>query len=154
MRDDKEAVQLLRKIGKPYANKNADQIIRDTLDLPTTTAVTDAHARRAVLSAWLCYLRQNVGSCFATAPAILIHSEQPYAFLQDIDILLTTGRLKRTFGGIEYSAPLSASWGAGDLRRPTLLQRGDTAWQQRPMALPSASSMPSPASVSSTPTSR
>ncbi len=123
LRDDKDLVQLLRKISKPYSQKNADQLIRDTLNLSAGTAVTDAHTRRAALSAWLTYLRQNVGSCFATAPAILIHDAQPHAFLEDLNELLATGRLKRTFGGIEYSAPLSASWGSGELRKPCLVPR-------------------------------
>jgi uncharacterized coiled-coil protein SlyX len=134
LRDDKEALRLLRKISKPYSNKNADQIIRDTLQLPSNTAVTDAHTRRAVLAAWLCYLRQNVGSCFATAPAIILHDEQPLVFLRDIDILLSTGRLQRVFNGIEYSAPLSISWGAGDLRRPCLVRRHSSA-EENPLWL-------------------
>lgn len=122
--EKKELVLLLKTIGKPYSHKHADQIIRDTLQLPENTPVTDAHARRAVLSAWMCYLRQNVGSCFATAPAIIVHDEQPELFLKDINEMLGTGRLKRTFGGIEYSVPLSKSWGAGDLRKPFFLPKG------------------------------
>ena len=43
---------------------------------------------------------------------------------------LGTGRLKRTFGGIEYSAPLSSSWGAGDLHRLFVLTRGQAAKPQ------------------------
>ena len=86
-------------------------------------AISDAHARRASLSAWFCYLRQNVGSCFATAPAIVVHDEQPEQFFKDLNELLGTGRLKRTFGGIEYAAPLSASWGAGDLRKLIAISR-------------------------------
>ncbi len=111
------AVQILQRISRPYANPHADQLIRLTLELPEGEWITDAHARRAVLSAWLCYLRQNVGSCFATAPAILIQSEQPTALLKDLQQLMESGRLKRTFGGVEYMVPMSASWGSGDLKR-------------------------------------
>lgn len=119
---ERKDIQLqFKKIGKPYMNKNADQIIRETLVLPDNTTITDAHTRRAVLSAWLCYLRQNVGSCFATAPAIIVHDEYPEQFLKDIEEILGTGRLKRTFSGIEYAVPLSPSWGAGDLKRPILI---------------------------------
>lgn len=121
LRDQKDLVQQLRLIGKPHANPIADQIIRDTMQLPAKVIITDAHARRAVLSAWMAYLRQNVGSCFATAPAIVVHNEQPELFLSDIKELLNTGRLKRTFGGNEYSVPLSITWGAGDLRKPITL---------------------------------
>lgn len=123
IRDEKKLRQKLLKFDKPYSNKVADQIIHDTLLLPAKTVVTEAHARRAVLSALLCYLRQSVGSCFATAPAIIVHDEQPERFLDDLGELLNTGRLKRTFGGEEYSAPLSFSWGAGDLRRPLQMNK-------------------------------
>ena len=123
LNENPKLVQKLRLISKPYRHKFADQIIRDTLDLPAKTVITDAHARRAVLSAWMCYLRQNVGSCFATAPAIIVHDEQPELFLSDIQQLMGTGQLKRTFAGVEHSVPLSPSWGAGDLKRRFLVPR-------------------------------
>lgn len=123
LQNDKELRQLLRLISKPQSHRLADQTIRDTLQLPSDIAVTDTHARRAVLSAWLCYLRQNVGSCFATAPAIIIHDEQPHLFLKDLNELLGTGRLRRTYGGVEYVVPFSSTWGAGDLRRRFALFR-------------------------------
>jgi hypothetical protein len=134
LKDNKQLVRLLKLISKPYMHKHAEQLIRDTLRLSSKTQVTDVHARRAVLSAWLCYLRQNVGSCFATAPAIIIHDEQPETFLKDIQELLSTGRLKRTFGGVEYVVPLSYSWGAGDLRKILQLSKNYspedfTLWQ-------------------------
>ncbi len=115
---DPELRSLLRAVGAPVQHRQAEMIIRDTLGLPADMKVTDGHARQAALSAWLCYLRQNVGSCFATAPAILVQKEQPKVFLKDIAELLATGRLKRTFGGVEYAVPMSANWGIGDLRRP------------------------------------
>jgi len=117
----KNLQRLLRQISKPISNRFGDDVLIDTLMLPSKTVVTDAIARRAALSAWLCYLRQNVGSCFATAPAIMIHDEQPYQMLKDMIDLLATGYLKRTFEGIEYTAPISASWGAGDLRKGILI---------------------------------
>lgn len=123
--ENKELQRVLKNIDKPHSHKNAEQIVRDTLLLPSNTVVTDAHTRRAVLSAWLCMLRQNVGSCFATAPAILVQKEQPEQFLKDIAELFNTGRLQRTFGGVEYSIPLSLSWGAGDLKRPFFLPLGE-----------------------------
>ncbi|SCA62886.1 Uncharacterized protein SCG7109_AE_00390 [Chlamydiales bacterium SCGC AG-110-M15] len=109
---------LLRRVTKPFGNKKAEEIIRHTLILDHETKITDTYARRAVLSAWLTYLRQNVGSCFATAPAIIIQSRQAEQFLKDMIELLSKGSLKRTFGGIEYVVPLSQSWGAGDLKKP------------------------------------
>ncbi len=127
LKSDKALVKALNRVGKPHMHKYADQIIRDTLNIPPKTIVTDAHARRAALSALLCFLRQNVGSCFATAPAIMVHDEQPDVFLNDLQELLSTGRLKRTFGGVEYAVPLSTSWGAGDLKRK--IHASDEIWK-------------------------
>lgn len=121
IQESKELERHLKQISKPHLHPLADQMIRDTLQLPHSTAISDAHAQRAALSAWMCYLRQNIGSCFATAPAIIIHDEQPELFLKDIKELLATGRLKRTYGGVEYSVPISGSWGSGDLRKPFIM---------------------------------
>lgn len=110
-------IRKLKAISRPEMHRIADQIIRETLQLPSKVVVSDAHTRRAVLAAWMCYLRQNVGSCFATAPAVIVQREQPELFLRDMQELLATGRLKRVFGGVEYTVPLSYGWGAGDLRR-------------------------------------
>lgn len=109
--------QQIRAMHRPTAHRIAEQLLRDSLQVPPEVALTDTHARRAGLSAWMCYLRQNVGSCFATAPAILIQREQPGLLLRDLHELLTTGRLKRVYGGVEYAVPLAPSWGSGDLRR-------------------------------------
>lgn len=125
LQNNKDVVRLLQNISRPLANKHAEDLIRETLKLAPQVSLSDAHAKRAVLSAWICYLRQNVGSCFATAPAEVIHDEQPELFLQDMADLLATGRLKRTFAGIEYVVPLSASWGNGELRKPLVMQRTD-----------------------------
>ncbi len=113
----KDLQQQLQNMHKPTSHRLVEHIVRDTLQLGTDTVLTDVHIRRAVLSAWFCYLRQNVGSCFATAPAIIVHDEQPIQFLKDIDELLNTGSLQRTFGGVQYTAPISSTWGAGDLRK-------------------------------------
>lgn len=117
-----EVLKLLKKCGKPISNIMADELIRETLGLSASDALTDAHARRAVMAAWLTYLRQNVGSCFATAPAEIIHDEQPLQFLQDMHDLLAIGQLKRTIEGVEYTVPLSSSWGNGDLKKPILVK--------------------------------
>lgn len=125
----KQLRQQVRLIHRPTSHRVAEQMIRDSLQLESEITLTDAHARRAALSAWMCYLRQNVGSCFATAPAILIQSEQPELLLRDLHELLTSGRLKRVYGGVEYAVPLTPSWGAGDLRR-TIIFYKDQAFEQ------------------------
>ena len=125
LQTNKNILLLLKRISKPYSNKYAEDIIRETLALPGNTIITDAHAKMAILAAWLCYLRQNVGSCFATAPAEVVHDEQPELFFKDLNELLSTGRLKRVFAGNEYTVPLSMSWGKGDLKKPLVIQRSD-----------------------------
>jgi len=137
LKTNKQLFRKLNTISKPHMHHYADQIIRDTLQLPEKTAITDADARRAALAALLCYLRQNVGSCFATAPAIIIHREQPEVFLKDIQELLGTGRLVRTVGGVEYAVPLSYSWGAGDLRKAFLFEKGSLLEDQKIWLSPS-----------------
>jgi hypothetical protein len=120
-RDNPELKKKIGRINKPIRNPHAEHLIRETLRLSKSTPLTNAHARQATLAAACSYLRQNVGSCFATAPAIFIMREQLSSFIEDINQLLTTGELKRTFGGVEYSAPLSASWGVADLNAPFVI---------------------------------
>lgn len=114
----KELKMALQHISKPAMHKVAEDMIRKTLGLLSNTVLTDAHARRATLSSWLTYLRQAVGSCFATAPAIIVHDEQPLQFFKDINELFATGKLKRTFSGQEYTVPLCVSSGKGGLNKP------------------------------------
>ena len=114
----KECVAAIKRIGRPIGHQGAERLIKETLNLTESVRITDTHARQAALSALLTYLRQNVGSCFATAPAILIQQEQPLQFLTDIGQLIGTGRLLRVFEGKEYVVPLSISWGMGELLRP------------------------------------
>lgn len=122
LQNDKDLIRVLRHLSRPVSNRIAEDIVRDTLCLEQGVPIHDSHVRRACLSAWLTYLRQSLGSCFATAPAIIIQQEQPRLFLLDIDEMMNTGRLKRTFGGVEYVVPMSHSWGNGDLRKPLILQ--------------------------------
>lgn len=123
LQTDPLLVRLLFSVDKTNANPMAEQIIRDTLALPVKTSVGAVQMRRAVLAAWLAFLRQSVGSCFATAPAIIVLDEQPNQFLKDLVEMLSTGRLKRTFSGVEYAAPVCYSSGSGDLKRPQVYTR-------------------------------
>jgi hypothetical protein len=111
----------IQRISAPVQNWVAEDLIRASLDLPPKEKVTDSSARRAALAAWLTHLRQNVGSCFATAPAILIHGEQPLQLITDLRELILTGQLTRVIAGVEHKVPLGRSWGMGDLRAPLRL---------------------------------
>ncbi len=114
---DQEHGYALKRICCPDGHQGALNLIRATLSLSNRERLTNVHARRAALSALLTSLRQNVGSCFATAPAIMIQQDQPLQFLADIGQLFGTGRLKRIYEGVEYTVPISVSWGVGDLLR-------------------------------------
>jgi len=119
--ESKQAQLLIKKMSRPIANRLAENGIRDTLLLPGNKAVNDSHVRQAALVALFTSLRQSLGSCFATAPAIIVQEEFPLVFLQDLDELMGTARLTRTVEGNEYSVPMSASWGQGDLKKPIAL---------------------------------
>jgi hypothetical protein len=107
----------LKRFQGPLAHSWAETLVFRTLGIEGAAAASKAQIRSAVLCACMTPLNQNVGSCFATAPAKLIQSEQVPLLLDDLYQLLTTGKLKRTFGGIEYSVPLSPSTGIGDLKK-------------------------------------
>lgn len=127
---DKGLVSELHRITKPTQNPSAEQLIRTTLLLPGLTQITDRHARHSALAALLALLRQNVGSCFATAPALVIHDTLPLQFLRDVGQLFGVGRLVRTIGGVAYAMPLSPNTGAGDLLRPLLFANlGEKPWE-------------------------
>ncbi|NGX62189.1 MAG: hypothetical protein K940chlam9_01683, partial [Chlamydiae bacterium] len=116
--EERAFVLALKRIYAPHENSPIQKLIRETLLLTDGTLITHSHARQAAFSALLTYLRQNVGSCFATAPAIMIQQEQPLQFLEDMGQLFGTGRLTRTIEGNEYAVPFSPHWGMGDLLKP------------------------------------
>lgn len=105
-----DIVQKLQRIGLPLCHTIAEELIQT---VEQESQISDVHVRRALLSALLCPLRQNVGSCFATAPAILIQSSQVEHLFFDLVELLTTGQLSRTFDGEEFTVPMSPSFGKG-----------------------------------------
>ncbi len=89
-------------------------MVRDTLWPDQIGPLSHGHVRRAVLTAWLTFLRQTTGSCFATAPAMLIQRSDPVRMIQDLDAMLSSGELRRG----SYAAPLYKGLGPGDLQRP------------------------------------
>lgn len=105
----------LKRFGLPLSDPKLAEMIAITLDVEGE--LTDRHVIWAVLSALLCPLRQSVGSCFATAPAILVHEQQMDLFLDDLQQLLYKGHLTRVSGGIESTVPISPSPGIGELKK-------------------------------------
>lgn len=109
----------LLKFSVPICHKKAEEYVRQTLwpeELPRS--LQTVHVRKAVLTGWLTVLRQTTGSCFATAPAILIQRQAPHRYLHDLYEMLSTGQLKRVFATKQYTVPLSPHLGSGDLLKP------------------------------------
>lgn len=109
----------------PWNHPIAEQVIRDTLDLPKGSRVGDCETRSALLTAWMAYLRQGVGSCFATAPAIMIQQEQPERLLDDLLEIISSGSISRVIQGHVSSVPMSYSWGNGELRKGIVLSSSE-----------------------------
>ena len=85
--------KMVQRFRRPLCHAGAEQLVKETLGLPFSTLLTDQQVQKAALAACYAVLRQNVGSCFATAPAILIHEENKEQFLSDLYELLMTGKL-------------------------------------------------------------
>ncbi len=109
-------VQKLSGFALPLCSRELEEMVAITLE--EEGAISNRHVIWAVLSALLCPLRQSIGSCFSTAPAILVHEEQMHLFLEDMQSLFVKGCLSRTFGGVESVVPISPSPGMGDWNRP------------------------------------
>jgi len=120
LHDSKDLLNLFNRFKVPVANRYIETLILYSLGLPLKTKVTNRELRQAVLTALLTPLRQNVGSCFATAPGIIIQSEQMERLLLDLYDLVMTCSLSRTFGGVQHAVPISPSWGVGDLKKPII----------------------------------
>lgn len=97
--------QKFRRFSLPLYHPFAHDVIRWTLGLDSKTILKDFHIKRAALAACLTPLRQSVGSCFATAPAIQIQQSHIDLFIEDLYELLSRGRLRRVVDGVEYTAP-------------------------------------------------
>jgi len=117
----KDLLNLFNRFKVPVSNRYIENLILYSLNLPLKTKVTNRELRRAILTALLTPLRQNVGSCFATAPGILIQTEQMERLLLDLYDLTMTSSLSRTFAGVKHAVPISPSWGIADLKKPISL---------------------------------
>ena len=128
--DDKLFLKFQR-LGPPLASEHVASIIRDTLMLDPGEPLSSACVKEAVLCALLTPLRQSVGSCFATAPCMMVQAEQMENLFHDLFDLITLGRLVRTIDGEEFKAPIALSYGMDVVRRPL----GDLGIQMLPVNL-------------------
>jgi hypothetical protein len=119
---DPPFVQKFRRFSIPLCHSFAEEAVRWTLDLPAQTKLQDFHIKRAAVSACLTPLRQSVGSCFATAPAIEIQQFHLDLFVDDLYQLLSRGRLTRVVEGVEYTAPFCLNIGENNFVHNALLK--------------------------------
>lgn len=111
LRKNGKLIALVNGFSKDVANTHVEYVVLRSVG--KKGAITDALVREAVVSALLMPLRQNVGSCFATAPCIIIQDEQVENLLHDLGSLVHGGVLRRVVAGKEIAVPLSLSTGAG-----------------------------------------
>ena len=105
LKKNKNVSQLLKRIGLVFQDSWVERIV--ILTCQKSTKLTPYESRLAVLSAYLCPLRQTVGSCFATAPAILIQQQQAETFFSDLLEMLQKGELRRVIQGKQIAIPIS-----------------------------------------------
>ncbi len=119
---DSRFIQKFRRFSLPLCHAFAQDVIRWTLDLSSEVKLQDFHIKRAAIAACLTPLRQSVGSCFATAPAIEVQEFYLDLFVDDLYELLSKGRLTRVVEGVEYAAPFCLSVGQKNFVNNALLK--------------------------------
>lgn len=97
----------LNSFHLPIANHFALDVIRLSLLYTKKKTLIDADVKRAALSAYLTDLRQTLGSCFATAPALFIRKTKPEMFFKDLHELLHKAHLQRVIEGDQYIIPIA-----------------------------------------------
>ena len=129
--DQSEALKkLLNGLYPPENNRLAERLINLSLQrIDYHKRLTSADVKKAVLIACFTYLRQNIGSCFATAPAIIIQSTDIYQMVQDLSDLIHFCQLKKIVAGFEYVVPLSKGVGSGELKKPVQIIREGKNYQ-------------------------
>jgi hypothetical protein len=125
LKENPKIFSLIKRCKLPLYDTPTENLIRFSLGLFHKEPLTNTLLQQSLLSACFSLLRQNVGSCFATAPAILIQTKHLELFLEDLYELLYTGKLSRTFEGSELSVPLSPSTGGGDLYKKIPIMYAD-----------------------------
>ena len=86
----------------------AADVVRGTLTLPPDHLLSKADARKAVVMSLLGYLRQgNVGSCYATAPAICLLDSSPEVVAKDMKELLEENKLTFQRSSAIFEIPLN-----------------------------------------------
>lgn len=117
-RGEGKAKLRFRQLSLPLANPLVENFVRYTLLKGLGDPLTKRDLSLALLSSILSFLRQSVGSCFATAPLILVQREDPLFLLEELYNFMTRGFVRRMIEGVEYKIPMSIKTGKGDLTTP------------------------------------
>jgi hypothetical protein len=96
-----------------------ERFVRLSLEL-SVEPITKTLLRKACLSALISYLRQTVGSCFATAPCLYVLQNHPEYFFDDLYLMSKKNSLERLAAGTQISVPMALSVGEHFLE--TLIQ--------------------------------
>ncbi len=100
----------LKQLSLPLSNRYIESLIEWTVNKKPEKRELSV----ALLMALLSPLRQSVGSCFATAPLMIVQYEQPYVLFEELYNIVTRGSLRRIIDGKEVRVPLSIKTGPGD----------------------------------------
>jgi hypothetical protein len=95
------------RLSHPLASEFVCDLICATMNIEKGSKVDTHLIKAAMLCSLFTPLRQSVGSCFATAPAILVQKEQIFRLFYDLFDLVTMGKIKRTISGVEYKVPFT-----------------------------------------------
>lgn len=102
------------RLTLPLASPWIEEMVRSSLS-PPPVKLTNRKARVALMAAILCPLRQNIGSCFATAPCLFVQYSQTGLLIKDLFDLLTLGFLRKSGEEGDLKIPASVILGKGDL---------------------------------------
>lgn len=108
--DDKLLQKKLLNFDLPIS-EGFEKMVRLSLGL-SDQILTKVHIRKAVCAALFGYLRQTVGSCFATAPCLYVLKRHPDYFLEDLFLLSKKGCLQRFAHGQLIEVPMAARIGS------------------------------------------
>ena len=116
--ESKHAKLRLKQLSFPLANPFVETLIARSLCKKEEAELTKRDISLSLVIALLTPLRQSVGSCFATAPLMMVQYEQSFFLFEELYNLVTRGYIKRVIDGKEVRVPMSTKTGLGDLSTP------------------------------------
>jgi hypothetical protein len=121
--EGKQGPLRLRQLSFPLANPWVESLVGLSLLYPKTKKLEKRDISVATIAALLTFVRQSVGSCFATAPVILAQSEHIEFIFEDLYNLMTRGFLKRVIEGDEVRVPISTKIGPANIKEQSALMK-------------------------------